>query len=195
LRSSLSFSLSGQAFSESGKVDVVICGRGGGSLEDLWCFNEEIVVRAIFAIRVPVISAVGHEVDMTLSDLVADLRVATPTAAAEMVVPSRLELSRSIKEIKRRLLDHSRWLMSKYQEFDELSSRLEDSKLVYFSKRQQSLELLQTKPDSLNPKAVLGRGFSIVRKGNASVTSAKQLIKGDGLSLEFNDGSVETIVK
>jgi len=106
-------------FSDSDLVDVIICGRGGGSLQDLWSFNEELVVRAIFGSRIPIISAVGHEVDITLADLVADVRAPTPTAAAEIVVPKREELFRILAEIQRRLSDYPRWLMPKMQELDE----------------------------------------------------------------------------
>lgn len=114
-----------QRLSESGQVEVIIVARGGGSLEDLWAFNEEQVVRAIFASRVPVVSGVGHEVDVTLSDFVADVRAPTPTAAAEMVVPTRDELLRQINELERRLLDFERWLQPRTQRFDELVGRLE----------------------------------------------------------------------
>jgi len=107
------------------QVDVMIVGRGGGSLEDLWAFNEEVVVRAIFASRIPVVSAVGHEVDVSLSDFVADKRAPTPTAAAEMVVPLRSELLKQLAEYERRIRDHERWLGPLTQNLDELSDRLE----------------------------------------------------------------------
>lgn len=110
--------------SESNLVDVIIAGRGGGSLEDLWCFNEEVVVKAIFASRVPVISAVGHEVDVSLSDLAADRRSPTPTAAAELVVPDRVELLEKIAENQRRLSDYERWLYPRMQDVDILESKL-----------------------------------------------------------------------
>jgi exodeoxyribonuclease VII large subunit len=106
-------------------VDVMIVGRGGGSLEDLWAFNEEVVVRAIFASRIPVISAVGHEVDVSLSDFAADKRAPTPTAAAEMAVPHREELLKALSEFARRLGDYDRWLGPLGQRLDELSERLE----------------------------------------------------------------------
>ena len=109
---------------ERGEVEVIIVARGGGSLEDLWAFNEEVVVRAIFASRIPVVSGVGHEVDVTLADLVADVRAPTPTAAAEMVVPHRKELLRQIDELSRRLSDVDRWFQPIVQEVDDLEARL-----------------------------------------------------------------------
>ncbi len=112
----------------SGLVDVIIVARGGGSLEDLWAFNEEQVVKAVFASATPIVSGVGHEVDTTLCDLVADVRAPTPTAAAEMVVPKVADLLSWIAELERRLKDVDRWLQPRMQRVDDLSMRL-DSRL------------------------------------------------------------------
>lgn len=114
-----------ELLNRSGLVDVILVGRGGGSLEDLWAFNEEIVVRAIFASVVPVIAGVGHEVDVSLSDLAADLRAPTPTAAAEMAVPQRKDLLERIAGLQKRLWDVERWFEPRVQELDELSLALE----------------------------------------------------------------------
>ena len=113
-----------QLLNESNLVDVIIVGRGGGSLEDLWAFNEEEVVRAIFASTIPIISSVGHETDVTLSDFVADVRAPTPTAAAEMVCPKRDDLIARIDELSLRLSEFERWLRPKEQRVDELEIRL-----------------------------------------------------------------------
>lgn len=110
---------------DSGLVEVIIIARGGGSLEDLWAFNEEITVRAIAASKVPVISGVGHEVDISLADLAADVRAPTPTAAAEMVVPRRDELLKVIESLSERLFDSDRWIKPKAQTLDEISLRME----------------------------------------------------------------------
>ena len=111
-------------FNQSNLVDIIIVARGGGSLEDLWAFNEELLVRTIFASKIPVISGVGHEVDITLSDLVADLRAPTPTAAAEMVVPKRSELIQRIDELEQRLMQVERWFEPLLQGLDDLTLRL-----------------------------------------------------------------------
>jgi exodeoxyribonuclease VII large subunit len=114
-----------RALERSGLVDVIIVARGGGSLEDLWAFNEEVLVRAVFACSVPVVSGVGHEVDTTLCDLAADVRAPTPTAAAEMVVPKVSDLLVRVAELERRLCDSDRWLQPKVQRIDELCLRFD----------------------------------------------------------------------
>jgi len=141
--------------SESGIVDLIIVARGGGSLEDLWAFNEEVVVRAIFASRVPVVSGVGHEVDVTLSDFVADVRAPTPTAAAEMVVPRREDLLATLSEHERRLMDYERWFMPLAQRVDELALKLEGRVAASFSEAKLKLGSAEARLLGIRPDKVL----------------------------------------
>ena len=198
-------------------IDVAIVARGGGSLEDLWAFNEEIVARAIFACNVPVISAIGHETDTTIADLVADRRAPTPSAAAEIVAPDVRDLgayvsgftSRIDEIISRNMRDsRTRFEMAidrmnlrapdtqfPRQRVDDLlaRARLAGQHLVESSR--QRLETVEASLNALGPAKILGRGYTITRiaNGNAA-TSAKQFSAGDKLGVTFADGSVETTV-
>ena len=193
-------------------VDVIIVGRGGGSLEDLWAFNEEIVARAIYASRIPVVSAVGHEIDFTIADFVADHRAPTPTAAAEMVVPRKADLLEQIQNLKlqlqrcmqfklsnarenfaswvKRLADPGRRLRENQQRVDELSvdllRRLQDR--VRACKDQ--LDQQSGRLDALSPLAVLERGYSIAHKlpDEHIVKDATALDRGDLLRITFAAG-------
>ncbi|MFM1847349.1 MAG: hypothetical protein RL417_823 [Pseudomonadota bacterium] len=142
---------------DEGRAQVIIVGRGGGSLEDLWAFNEEIVLRAIFASRIPVVSGVGHEVDVSLSDLVADVRAPTPTAAAEMVVPKRSDLLRLIAELSRRLSDTGRWLEPRAQTLDELEARLSRLGASTLEDRRLRLAAMEAQLKSIEPFALIER--------------------------------------
>jgi len=167
-------------------VDVLIVGRGGGSREDLWAFNEEIVARAIAASKIPVISAVGHEVDFSIADLVADLRAATPSAAAELVVKNRLELERHLDQLTLRLAAQIRSRLSllssclyglekrlkapaelvKIQQLQlqQLQLRLQQSMLELVSQQNHRLALLTGRLQTLSPLAVLSRGYAIIKR-------------------------------
>jgi exodeoxyribonuclease VII large subunit len=171
---------------QSGLVEVMIVGRGGGSLEDLWAFNEEVVARAIFAAPVPVISAVGHEVDFTIADFVADHRAPTPTAAAEMVVPRKEKLLEQVTKLAshlfrgihltlggkkeewdtlmRRLADPRRRFRENQMRLDELSLNLWRRFQDRLARLKDRLTLSAGKLDSLSPLAVLERGYSIAQK-------------------------------
>ena len=136
-------------------IEVIIVARGGGSLEDLWSFNEEVVVKAIFSSRVPIISGVGHEVDVTLTDYVADVRAPTPTAAAELVVPKRSDLLAKIAELDRRISDLDRWFYPVVQSLDEVSTRLGRALFALVEQRKLHLATAQAHLRSLQPRVLL----------------------------------------
>jgi exodeoxyribonuclease VII large subunit len=141
---------------DSSKVaDVIIVARGGGSLEDLWAFNEEPVVKAVFSCSVPVVSGVGHEVDVTLCDMAADVRAPTPTAAAEMVVPRREDLFLRISELERRLFDYSRWFSPRTQRIDELSFRLQAAALGIVKETQLRVKGAEARLAMIRPDRVV----------------------------------------
>ena len=195
-----------------GGIDVMIVGRGGGSLEDLWAFNEEVVARAIHASRVPVVSAVGHEIDFTIADFVADQRAPTPTAAAEMVVPRRADLLERIEAIEsqlqrcmqtkveaarqdltrwvRRLADPGRRLRENQQLVDELSIALVRRFQERLRKCRDHLARQSGRLEALSPLAVLDRGYSIAHKlpEERIVKDAATLTDGDLLRVSFAKG-------
>jgi exodeoxyribonuclease VII large subunit len=193
--------------------DIVILARGGGSIEDMWCFNDENLARAIAASRLPVISAVGHEIDFTISDFVSDLRAPTPSAAAEIVSghwvdaigrvrDARMRLKAAIARdlaTRRTLLQHVAArvvnprdrLREQAQRCDELFLRLERAFHVRMEKRHSALGQLTGKLDALSPLRVLERGYSIVRNpasGDTLIKSAGQIQSGQELQITFYDG-------
>jgi exodeoxyribonuclease VII large subunit len=202
-----------------GNVDVIIVGRGGGSLEDLWAFNEEVVARAIAASEIPVVSAVGHEIDFTIADFVADLRAPTPSAAAELIVPDRLELLEVIRNneytMRQALMqmittnrERVRSVISSYafnrprdllrefvQRVDELQRSIGTNFAHRHERMTQDVESLAKRLIAVSPGSILKRGYAIVRKGEAVVTHAKELSPKDETVIEFQDGKVATQVK
>ena len=197
---------------ETGMVDVMIIGRGGGSLEDLWAFNEETVARAIAAARVPVVSAVGHEIDVTIADFVADVRAATPTAAAETILPIRHELEERVAVLAsrlrrgvqsrldrrrenlrhwiRRLVDPGRRLRQAQMRVDELSLRLGRRQEDWVRLLRERLGHLAGRLGSVDPLAVLSRGYSIVYRvsDGSIVKDASRLEKGHRVRIHFAAG-------
>jgi exodeoxyribonuclease VII large subunit len=203
----------------SGLVGVVIIARGGGSFEDLFPFNHPDVVRAIVACPVPVVSAIGHEVDVTLSDLAADIRAPTPSAAAELVVPDRLVLAARLQELKSQLnaslqarltwawdeisdlrdrLRPQRFLRKieeRKQYTADLSERLERALSNRLGRERLLLARMRTALDSQNPDAVLARGYCVAEKQGRVVKSAGMVTKGDRMNIRFYDGSSQVTVE
>ena len=155
------------------RPDVLIVGRGGGSLEDLWAFNEEVVARALFASAIPTISAVGHQTDVTIADFVADHRSATPTEAAVVAVPDQQALLDQLTEAQRALVE----------DMGEAVNNLEE-RLAH------DTELLE----SLNPRSVLDRGYSVVMKEGRAVGSVAGLRESDEIGITMRDGTVDATV-
>jgi exodeoxyribonuclease VII large subunit len=208
-------------FNEYKEIDVMIVGRGGGSLEDLWAFNEEVVVRAIFDSEIPIVSAVGHEIDFTISDFVADARAATPSAAAQMVVPEREALLEQIEtstgkiaatlvsligQLKQRLQSvvesygfrrPSDIITQRSQKLDELISQLEDSAQSHAEIKSNALSLLTGKLKALSPSAVLKRGYSITRRlpELKIIKDAGMLKKADRVEIKLYRGRIESKVE
>ncbi|OGI11023.1 MAG: exodeoxyribonuclease VII large subunit [Candidatus Margulisbacteria bacterium GWF2_35_9] len=178
-----------------GSLDVLVLARGGGSIEELWGFNEEIVARAIFNSKIPIISAVGHEVDFTISDFVADARAATPTSAGVMVSLPKEEYLQQMVSISDKL---KHLLLSKVQEQNmliaDLSFSLKSSIKNIINNKKQFLIMLQSKLESLNPQLFIKKGYVMVKKSSNFVKSATQLNHSDKITLRFFDGEVDAIV-
>jgi exodeoxyribonuclease VII large subunit len=203
---------------ERQEVDVLIVGRGGGSLEDLWAFNEEVVARAIDACPVPVVSGVGHETDFTIADFVADLRAPTPTAAASAASPDREALCEAVAALERRLgRDLRRGLETRAQRLDSIARRLltpaqrierQQRELAALARRMANatrrslaegtrhLAGLRNALTHLDPTRVLGRGYSIVRgPGGHVLRSSAGLASGDALDITFAEGGAGVTVR
>lgn len=195
--------------------DVILLGRGGGSIEDLWAFNDEAVVRAVAESPIPIISGVGHETDFTLTDFAADLRAPTPTAAAEVAVPDQVELMSTLLElanrhetIMREIVSDLRWqhnqslntlarlspahsINTYRQRLDEIRFRLNRSAQTKLEKKQLQLENLQQSLRSLSPTAVLNRGYAIVsrEKDGSLIKNAGQVDPDENINIKVSQGS------
>ncbi|MBI4432032.1 MAG: exodeoxyribonuclease VII large subunit [Candidatus Omnitrophica bacterium] len=179
------------------QVDVILLARGGGSLEDLWAFNEEVVARAIFESQIPIISAIGHEVDTTIADFVADLRAATPSAAAEIVMPEKEELVLRIQALKERAIQALRSFEVPLQRLDELRKSLSGvlQNAVLFKK--ERLSALMGKLEALGPLSTLQRGFSVSVKlpDENVITSYRDVKPGDIVKTKLKTGFFTSQVK
>jgi exodeoxyribonuclease VII large subunit len=194
-------------------IDVLIVGRGGGSIEDLWAFNEELVARAIFASTIPVVSAVGHETDLTISDMVADHRSPTPSAAIEHIVPDQAELFGQLngldtwlrRIIAERLQSHKTRLQAfetrisptrrkdaiyqLYQRVDTLEAACRTTVERRRTDGERDLQALAQRLNALSPLATLKRGYSISRKMDGEVlTATEQVSVGDRVEIQLSDG-------
>ena len=198
-------------------IDTIIVSRGGGSMEDLWAFNDEGVARAIFAAQHPIISGVGHEVDFTIADFVADLRAPTPSAAAELAVPDSAELLAGVRGLQQLMhnsmvekldqlnyhaqsltrilhtLTPERQLRNSEQRFDELLRRLDESLLRQLSNRQSQLAVLSAQLRAVSPQATLERGYAIVRKADKIIHKTVDVKRGDSLNVQVSDGEFTVI--
>lgn len=205
-------------FSMTGLVDVIILGRGGGSAEDLWAFNDENLARAVASSSIPVISAVGHESDFTICDFVADRRAPTPSAAAEIAVPDMGEILRGFASLKvglqtsmqKRITQEKRFLeqltasrvFSRPDQMldgfrmrlDECEANLNRTVNQAFLQKRQNTAALAGKLQALNPLSILSRGYATVSKDGVALTSIKQIHDNDTLDIRMSDGSVRATV-
>ncbi len=179
-------------------ADFLILARGGGSLEDLWAFNEEVVARAIFHSRLPVVSAVGHEVDVTIADLVADLRAPTPSAAGELCVPDIREVRGALDILRNRLArGTSTYLRQARTNLETLADRAKRALTLSLDQRRRDLARLAAQLEALSPLAVLARGYSLTLKedGATVVRSADQVQAGDRIQTRLASGSLVSRVE
>ena len=208
-----------KTMNEQKLADVLIVGRGGGSLEDLWPFNEEIVARAIYESELPIISAVGHETDFTIADFVADLRAPTPSAAAELAVPDVYELKQKInnyqnrcrmslkKQIQLMRLRYEKCMKSRV--FTDPMRKIRDMSValdLYVQRLENRIKNIQkdsktkyvklvTKLDALSPLKTLTRGYTLTEKDNKIIKSASELSQGDEIKIKFYDGEKMAQIK
>ncbi|MDD4607968.1 MAG: exodeoxyribonuclease VII large subunit [Bacilli bacterium] len=204
---------------ENYELDLLIVGRGGGSIEDLWAFNEEVVARAIFNSSIPIISAVGHEVDFTIADFVADLRAPTPTGAAEMAVPNIVDLVKYLNNLNIRLneyiyrkINYNKLLLDTFK-----NSFILKNPMIMYDNKKQNLDLINErlnniinyklervtinlnrmieKLELLNPLGVLKRGYSIVYKDDKVISNTSKIKENDLLKIKLLKGDIDVIVK
>ncbi len=202
-----------------GDVDVIITGRGGGSMEELWAFNEEVVARSIYESEIPVISAVGHETDFTISDFTADRRAATPTAAAEMVVPDTGELNAEIDRISMEMVSDLGLAITRRRErlealnptafaknlksrilyeqvnADRIIEAMGDAMNNRLVSARNRVEMLREFIESSNPKAILARGYSVVTDNSGKIIrSTEELREGLDVNIETGKGTAEAVI-
>ncbi len=201
------------------EVDVIIIGRGGGSIEELWPFNEEIVAKAIFNSKIPIISAVGHETDFTLSDFTADVRAPTPSSAAEIAVPNQKEINASLVKYKQRIYNQIYKIIKRKKEKIEtienrplfkrpyllvdpykqiLDGKIEKIQNIMIKKTEilkARIEGLNGKINALNPESILERGYSLTMRNDKIISSINNINEDDVISTIVKDGEIKSKVK
>ena len=200
--------------------DVIITGRGGGSMEDLWAFNDERVARAIYDCQTPIISAVGHEPDVTIADFVADARASTPSNAAEIAVPDRMDLTRQLRDMQVRLeqsqiarleslrqrlekladqrclRDHGAYIQDKRMALVHLQQRLGDLASTQTARKRQRFSALAASLDALSPLAVLGRGYAVARNGQGTILKSwRDVTAGEIVTVTLGEGGFSAQVQ
>lgn len=205
-----------ELLNQDGRPEVILAGRGGGSIEDLWAFNEEIVARAIAASRIPVISCVGHETDFTIADFVADIRAATPSMAAELAVPVVMQLRNDLKASMNRVASGLRQanllrraglirvasssvfrdprsvlITDRRELLDAYYERCEAAQVEKLQTLRRRLDKTNIKLEALNPSGVLERGYTCVSAGGKILTSVGELAPGERVNIRFRDGSAQ----
>lgn len=199
-------------FNQECPVDTIIIGRGGGSLEELWSFNDEELARVIFSSHIPVISAVGHETDFTICDFVSDERAPTPSAAAEIATPNLASLMKDQELMAKRMANYinnriilekhklisnmdrfsqyaDRYMLGdRYMALDRIFDKMDASFMNYISKKRDEMNLYGAKMSSLNPFAIFDRGYSIAQKNGQIVSSVDNVVDGDRLEINLKDG-------
>ena len=202
---------------QRGECDVLILTRGGGSLEDLWSFNEELVARAIYASKIPIVTGIGHEIDFTIADFVADQRAPTPSAAAELIVPDIKDLTMAIAHLGKRLsnliqhklqqaattlallknqLKHpSIILKQQMQKLDDLEQKLQVIIKHQLQHQQEQLNGLTRALEIVSPLATLARGYAIITKNTNIVRSVHEINAGDLIHTQLQDGKITSIVQ
>ena len=200
-------------------ADVLILARGGGSLEDLWPFNEEIVARSIYESEIPVISAVGHETDFTIADFVADLRAPTPSAAAELAVPDVYEVKQKINTYQNRLRmaltkkvevmklryeksmnstvfkEPTRKVQESYLQVDNIIKRLENTIRTQLEREKSKFGKIVSSLDALSPLKTLTRGYSIVEKQGKIIRKKEEVKSQDNITIRLSDGKITAKVQ
>lgn len=208
-----------ELLNKDGRAEVILCGRGGGSIEDLWAFNEEITARAIAASRIPVISCVGHETDFTIADFVADMRAATPSMAAEIAVPDIEDMRSMLRGASRHLISAARGgnalrrerltrlasanvlhdprtslIDGRRAEIDRASERFARAYGVYEGRVRSALEKQVAKLAALNPGSILERGYTYVVRGDEVIQTSGGVERGQKICIHWRDGTADATI-